>query len=162
MRFVIAIVLFVVALVTIGLGIAQRTILAGPPTFSTEVTTGAAPITVVDGAVLNALPGTQTVSLTGSGPIFLAYGRTTDVIGWIGDLPYNHVTFNTKTLGIDTETVAGAATGGETTEPTDGATEAPDAPDSDATPDPSATGDAAVPAFTGEVPDPHGSDLWVQ
>ncbi len=80
MRFVIAIVLFVVAFVAIGFGIAQRTVLAGPDSFSTAVTTGDAPITVVDGAALNALPGTQTVSVTGQGDIFLAYGRTSDVL----------------------------------------------------------------------------------
>src|SRR4051812_40318954 len=97
LRFVIAIVLFVVAFVAIGLGIAQRTILAGPATFSTSVSTGEAPITVVDGDVLNALPGTQTITLSGQGPIYLAYGRSTDVLGWIGDLSYNHVSFNTKT-----------------------------------------------------------------
>jgi hypothetical protein len=160
LRFVIAIVLFVVAFVTIGLGIAQRTILAGPPSFSTEVTTGTAPITVVDGAVINALPGTQTISLTGPGAIFLAYGRTTDVLGWIGDLPYNHVTFNTKTLGIDTETVAGeVATGGGTDAPTD--TPSP-TPTKDPTPDPSATAAPGAVPFSGEVPDPHDSDLWVQ
>ena len=89
MRFVIAIVLFVVAFVAIGFGIAQRTILAGADSFSTQVTTGDAPITVVDGAALNALPGTQGISISGSDDIFLAYGRTSDVIAWVGDLPYN-------------------------------------------------------------------------
>ena len=65
MRFVIAIVLFVAAFFAIGFGIAQRTVLAGPDSFSTEVTTGTAPITVVEGAALNALPGTQTVTVDG-------------------------------------------------------------------------------------------------
>ena len=160
MRFVIAIVLFVTAFVTIGLGIAQRTILAGPPSFTTEVTTGSAPITVVDGAVLNALPGTQTISLTGQGDVFLAYGRTTDVLGWVGDLPYNHLTFNTETLGIDTETVAGGATDGSDPASTDPAD--PADPTDAATPAQDTTDAAAAVPFSGEVPDPHGSDLWVQ
>ena len=38
LRFVIAIVLFLVAFVSIGYGIAQRTVLAGPSTFSSSVT----------------------------------------------------------------------------------------------------------------------------
>jgi hypothetical protein len=161
LRFVIAIVLFVVAFVTIGYGIAQRTILQGPASFSTEVTTGSAPITVVDGAALNALPGTQSVTVTGQGDIFLAYGRTTDVLAWVADLSYNHVTFDRDSLQLATATIAGAGTSGE------GETAVPTPPPADATPDPDAT-DAADPdqpelvAFSGEVPDPRGSDLWVQ
>ncbi|HTL42190.1 MAG TPA: hypothetical protein VL294_12025 [Pseudolysinimonas sp.] len=154
MRFVIAIVLFVVALVTIGYGIAQRTVLRGPDTFSTELTTGSAPITVIDGAAINALPGTQTVDIEGQGDIFLAYGRTTDVLAWVGDLAYNHVTFNTETLQLDTTTVAGGGTSGtgETAAPTPAPSGSPSA---------SSTAPDLVP-FSGEVPDPHGSDLWVQ
>ncbi len=152
MRFVIAIVLFVAAFFAIGFGIAQRTVLAGPDSFSASATTGSAPITVVDSAVLNALPGTQTVKLTGDGDIFLAYGRTSDVLGWIADLPYNHVTFEPGATELTTETIGSAA-------PVDpSATPA-------ATPAPTATDDAAAAdsqAFTGEVPDPRASDLWVQ
>lgn len=156
MRFVIAIVLFVVAFVTIGYGIAQRTILQGPAEFSTQVSTGSAPITVVDGAVLNALPGTQGVKIDGQGDIFLAYGRTTDVLAWVGDLSYNHVTFDRKSLQLVPTTVAAGS-------PTEGATPPP-TPQT-ATPTPGATDEAAGPQivpFTGEVPDPHASDLWVQ
>ena len=51
MRFVIAIVLFLLAFLSIGYGIAQRTILAGPASFTTSVTTdSSAPITIIDGA----------------------------------------------------------------------------------------------------------------
>ncbi|CAN5503736.1 hypothetical protein BH09ACT4_BH09ACT4_22190 [soil metagenome] len=159
MRFVIAIILFVVAFVTIGYGIAQRTVLQGPASFSTEVTTGSAPITVVDGSALNALPGTQSVTITGPGEIFLAYGRTTDVLAWVGDLSYNHVTFDDTTLQLATTTVPGGGTSGV------GETAVPTPPP---TPDPSATDAAGDPnqpelvSFSGEVPDPRGSDLWAQ
>jgi hypothetical protein len=154
-RFVIAIVLFVVALVTIGYGIAQRTILQGPATFSTQVTTGSAPVTVVDGAAINALPGTQKVDIAGQGDIFFAYGRTTDVLAWVGDLAYNHVAFNSTTLQLDTTTVPGGGTSGagETAEPTPGASDSPT---------PGAAGGPELVPFSGDVPDPRGSDLWVQ
>ncbi|MEZ5190827.1 MAG: hypothetical protein R2717_08350 [Schumannella sp.] len=157
MRFVIAIVLFVAALVTIGLGIAQRTILAGPDSFSTTVETGSAPITVVDGAVLNALPGTQRVTVTGSGAIFLAYGRDSDVLAWVGDLAYNHVTYEPGDAALTVRTVPGGGTDGvgETATPTP----APSAPSPTATD--SADAVELVP-FSGAVPDPRGSDLWVQ
>lgn len=159
MRFVIAIVLFVVAFVTIGYGIAQRTVLQGPAEFSTTVTTGDAPITVVDGEAINALPGTQTVDIEGQGDIFLAYGRTGDVLAWVDDLAYNHVTFDTKSLQIVTTTVSGGGTSGE------GETAVPTPPPSAATPSPDATDEPAQPElvpFSGEIPDPRGSDLWVQ
>jgi hypothetical protein len=163
LRFVIAIVLFVVAFVTIGYGIAQRTILQGAAEFSTQVSTGSAPITVVDGAAINALPGTQSVKISGQGDIFLAYGRTTDVLAWVDDLSFNHVTFDSKSLQLVTETVAGGGTSGE------GETAVPTPPPSStgsgatATPTPGATdaGPQLVP-FSGEIPDPHDSDLWVQ
>jgi hypothetical protein len=151
-RFVIAIVLFIAAFFAIGLGIAQRTVLAGPDSFSVSVTTGSAPITVVDGAVLNALPGTQSVTLTGDGDIFLAYGRTSDVLGWIADLPYNHVTFEPGATELSTETIGSTATVDPSATPTP-------------TPTPTATDDSTTGnpnAFTGEVPDPRASDLWVQ
>ena len=156
MRFVIAIVLFVAAFFAIGFGIAQRTVLAGADSFSTSVTTGSAPITVVDGAVLNALPGTQTVTVTGQGDIFLAYGRTSDVFGWIAELPYNHVTYEPGSTELTTETVGS----GEPVDPsaTPAATPTP-------TPTPTSTDDTETGnpnAFTGEVPDPRESDLWVQ
>jgi hypothetical protein len=161
LRFVIAIVLFVVAFVAIGLGIAQRTILAGADSYSATVTTGSAPITVVEGDALNALAGTQTVSIDGAGDIFLAYGRTTDVLAWVGDLAYNHVTYTPGDPDLSTETVPGGGTSGV------GETAVPTAPASEPTGSPtgSPTTDAVAPEivpFSGEVPDPRGSDLWVQ
>jgi hypothetical protein len=151
-RFVIAIVLFVAALFAIGYGIAQRTVLAGPDTFSTQVTTGTAPITIVEGAALNALPGTQTVQITGDGDIFLAYGRTGDVLAWVDDLPYNHVTFEPGATEFSTETIGSPPA----VDPTPGATPTP-------TPTPS-TGadDEDAVGFTGDVPDPRAADVWVQ
>jgi len=162
LRFVIAIVLFVVALVTIGLGIAQRTILAGPDSYSTEVSTGSAPITVVDSDALNALAGTQTVTIDGTGDIFLAYGRTTDVLAWVGDLTYNHVTYTPGDAELAAATVSGGGTSGvgETAVPTP-----PADPTTAPTTSPDASPDAETPElvpFSGEVPDPRGSDLWLQ
>lgn len=153
MRFVIAIVLFVAAFFAIGVGIAQRTVLAGPDSFSTTVTTGSAPITIVEGDALNALPGTQTVTVSGAGDIFLAYGRTGDVLAWVDDLAYNHVTFEPGATEFSVETVGAAA------------------PDPSATPTPTPTpttsaegedGEEVDDSFTGEVPDPRSADVWVQ
>ena len=123
MRFVFAIVSFVLAAVLIGGGIAQRTILAGPDevNLSTAVTTDAA-VTVIDGAALNAFPGSQTLTVSGSEQVFAAYGRTGDVLAWIGDTEYNAVSYDAATEELTSTLVPGEAT---------------------------------------EVPDPNGSDLWL-
>lgn len=123
MRFVVAIVLFVVAFAGIGLGIAQRTILAGPDHVTAEVSTGSAPVTVIDGATLNALPGTQSVAATGSEQVFMAYGRTGDVLAWVGEADYNLVTWDAETQSLESELQSGTEE---------------------------------------SVPNPAGSDLWVQ
>lgn len=101
MRFVLAIVSFVIAALLIGLGIAQKTVFAAPDeiTASTSITTDA-PVTVVSGEALNAYPRSQFVQISGSDQNFVAYGRTTDVIAWIGDASYNDVTYDAETAGL--------------------------------------------------------------
>ncbi len=66
MRFIAAIVFFLVAVVGVGLGVAQRTILAPPDrvTSSIELDSPAA-VTIIDGTALNAYEGRQTIAITG-------------------------------------------------------------------------------------------------
>jgi hypothetical protein len=52
---------------------------------------------VIDGAVLNAYPETQTVKLAGSSTAFAAYGRTSDVLAWVGNTNYTEVSINKNT-----------------------------------------------------------------
>lgn len=94
-RIVIAILLFILAFLGIGIGVAQRTVLLGPPNVTLSATTdGTAPITVIDGSTLTSHPGTQTLSASGSGPVFLAYGRSIDVMGWVGQASYNEIGYD--------------------------------------------------------------------
>jgi hypothetical protein len=98
-RFVLAIICFVLALGTMGTGIAERTFLAGPDQVTLSSTaTQKAPVVVIDGAALNAYPETQTVRLAGSSSAFAAYGRTSDVLAWVGNTNYTEVSIN-KTTG---------------------------------------------------------------
>lgn len=108
MRFVVAIVLFVMAFVAVGVGIAQRTIFAGPDSFSTEVVTDKAPVTVISPEALNAYPLTQKLDVSGSDEIFMAYGRTSDVIAWVGDADYNLIGFDQEAQTLTSELVAGS------------------------------------------------------
>lgn len=124
MRFVLAIICFVIALGTMGTGIAQRTFLAGPTQVTLSSTAKqAAPVVVIDGAALNAYPSTQTVHLSGSSNAFAAYGRTSDVLAWIGNTNYTEVSINKTTDKLQSKLHRGNAT---------------------------------------TVPNPAGSDLWLQ
>ncbi|MFL0713218.1 MAG: hypothetical protein ACJLS2_11965 [Microcella pacifica] len=153
MRFIIAIVFFVVAVVGVGLGVAQRTVLAPPESVTSTVQLdSAATVTVIDGSALNAYEGRQTLAISGgvvappetaadaeadpeadadaedgeeqiaqTDRVVAAYGRTGDVLAWVGDARYTLVTFDEE-LG---ELVAQPVSGSEES-----------------------------------VPDPYGSDLW--
>lgn len=98
MRFVLAIVAFVLAALVIGLGIAQRTVLAGPDTVTaTAALTDDAPLVVIDGESLTAHQGRQTVSIEGDGTVFAAYGRTADVDAWVGEATVNRISVDDQT-----------------------------------------------------------------
>jgi len=107
-RFVLAIISFVVAAVMIGAGIAQRTILLEPDhvALSSSSSTGAA-VTVIDGAALNAYDGSQRLSVSGTDDIIAAYGRTSDVLAWIGDAQYTEVGFDAEKGELTSKLVPG-------------------------------------------------------
>ena len=85
LRFVWAVAAFVLAAVLIGAGIAQRTVFVGAETTdSRDQRRRWVPYTLIDGAVLTGMPGSQTLSAsTDSGPVYAAYGRTADVTAWL-------------------------------------------------------------------------------
>ena len=108
MRFVVAIVAFVLAAAAIGLGVAQRTILAGPDSVASGVVTGDAPLTIIDASTLNANAGTQSIQVEGDGDLVLAYGRTSDVMAWVGESSYNEIGWDAETGELTTRVVRGS------------------------------------------------------
>lgn len=162
MRFVWAVVAFVLAMGLIGAGIAQRTIFLGPDEQTASVDIDQpAPFVVIDSSVLREHPGAGSLDITGDGDIFAANGRTADMQAWLSNTTYNHVT-----VGDDGEFVV------ELVEPTVDAADASetDADDSTATPEPTETptdapaeeqgtdeGEDAAPGRS-----PVGSDLWLE
>jgi hypothetical protein len=141
-RFVWAVVAFVLAAVLIGAGIAQRTIFMGPSSEQTRVEVAEpAPFLLMDGDVLRSHPGAQTLLIRGDGDIYAAYGRTADMQAWLADSDYNHVTVGDDDE-LDVEHVAAQQ------EPASAETEAP----SDGT---------EAPADDPVVRNPIGSDLWL-
>ncbi|WP_336628366.1 MULTISPECIES: glycosyl transferase [unclassified Microbacterium] len=102
MRFVWAVVAFVLAAVLIGTGIAQRTIFLGPKDVSAELSVKTPQAyTVIDSAVLRAHPGEQTLVAQGKGTVFVAQARTADLEAWLSDTSFNRIT-----LGKDGTTSA--------------------------------------------------------
>ncbi|MFJ4219082.1 hypothetical protein [Curtobacterium luteum] len=110
MRFVLAIVSFVVGLLLVGLAVGQRTVFAPPSSLVAQSTAkSSAPVTVIPGTTLNANPGYQEINVRGSGDVFAAYGKTSDVQAWIGDAEHTTLRFDAedgsltgRTTGTDT------------------------------------------------------------
>ncbi len=110
MRLVLAIISFVLAATLLGFGIAQKA-LAGPDHLTKAISTSsAAPVTVIDGSALNAFERSQTVDASGTEKIVAAYGRTSDVVAWIGNASYNKVTYDKKTQKLVSKLVTGTET----------------------------------------------------
>ncbi|MEV4774689.1 glycosyl transferase [Microbacterium sp. LWH12-1.2] len=153
MRFVWAVVAFVLATVLIGAGIAQRTIFMGPSSQQMQVKIDEpAPFVLMDGDVLRARPGAQTLLIRGEGDIFAAYGRTADLKAWLADSDYNQVSLNDA--GRPTVKAVAATTAAE--EPADGEeTPAEEAPAEEA------PAEGETPADESAGRNPAGSDLWL-
>ena len=97
MRFVLAIVSFVIGLLLVGLAVGQRTVFAPPSSLVADSSTkSSAPVTVIPGSTLNANPGYQRINVSGSGKVFAAYGKTSDVDAWIGDAKHTTLRFDAE------------------------------------------------------------------
>ena len=136
MRFVWAVAAFVLAAVMIGVGIAQRTVFQGPTSETVDLSVSEeAPYLLIDGAVLNQLPGAQTLRAQGEGELFAAYGRTADLKAWLADTTYSEISLS-RSGKVVTDAVA----------PT-------------AAPEPAAS--AAPDEEAAQAHSPIGSDLWL-
>lgn len=95
MRFVAALVAFVVAAAMMAVGIAQRTVLLPPDraVASASVPAGAHYV-VIPGSALKAHPGQQHLMIHGHDAVFAAYGRTGDVMAWLSGERYTRLGFD--------------------------------------------------------------------
>lgn len=145
MRFVFAIVAFIAAAVMIGVGIAQRTVFLESDRVSLDLTVDSseADYVVITPEALAAYPGKQAITIAGDGTTYLAYGRTGDVLAWLGEDPFIEIGFDAETgeltstvvdppAAVDDEADASDgdedASDGEPTPPTAAPTAAPTAP----------------------------------
>ena len=157
MRFVWAVLAFVLAAVMIGAGIAQRTVFQGPDAQTAQFDVeGDVPYVLIDGGAMTAVSGPQTLRVQGEGELFAAYGRTADLEAWLSDAEYAHVTAD-DTGTITTSTVAPAVPEPAETEATD---EGEVADEGEGADDAASADDAAAEeAAPGR--NPVGSDLWL-
>lgn len=97
MRFFIAIGVFIVAAVLLGIGITQK-ILFSSPEFVTQSTTvdPTAHYVVIPGKTLTQNGNIVNVSASGEKTNFVGYGRTEDVLAWIGEDSYDIVSYSAK------------------------------------------------------------------
>ena len=162
MRFVLAIVSFLVAALMIGYGVAQRTVLLLPDEVSLSVQTDTeSSLTVIDGSVLNAFTGSQTLQVRGEGAVFAGYGRTADVMAWVGANEHTRLVIDPETEQLVAQHVAGLPA----VDPNAGTEEQADA-SAPAEPAPAPVEGETPPAAPAPeflaVPDPYGSDLWLE
>lgn len=113
MRFVLAIVSFVIGLLLVATAVGQRTVFAPPSSLVADSSAkSSAPVTVIPGSTLNANPGYQRINVSGSGKVFAAYGKTADVDAWVGDAEHTTLRFDAESAKL-----VGKTTGSEATVP---------------------------------------------
>ncbi|CAB4620014.1 MAG: hypothetical protein F2599_02615 [Actinobacteria bacterium] len=109
MRFLIAAALFVVSIVVLLLGVAERTIWAPPLAYNQtlEIDT-AKPLVLVPNEVLSQHPGTPTISVQGAKNAFVASAREADILAWIGNSGYATVGFDEKANALNFRAIEGS------------------------------------------------------
>lgn len=142
MRFVFAIVVFVVAAIMIAVGIAQRTLFVTPDSLATSISNDdGSRYIVIDGSALTAHPGAQTLEISGDAAVFLAYGRTPDVKAWLDTQPYASIGKSQLRPQTKTSSANVASTSASTPAPGVG---------------------QGAPSQEGAGPNPTDSDLWLE
>lgn len=102
MRFLAAAALFILSLGLMLTGLGQRTIWAPPESISIAVAFETqSPYVLVPAELLAIHPGTPNIRISGSGNIFAATGRESDIIAWIGDSPYSLISEGEKALQVE-------------------------------------------------------------
>jgi hypothetical protein len=96
-RFLIAIGVFTVAAVLLGVGVVQKVFFAGDEytTLTTTVETNS-PYLVIDGKTLTLHGTNPVITVSGTKATFVGFGRSEDVAAWIGQDDYDVLKYSTK------------------------------------------------------------------
>jgi hypothetical protein len=97
MRFLTAAILFIMSMLLILVGIAERTIWLPPAAYVESVHIGAkTPLNVISHAALTQYPGNPVLTVYGDRQIFVAVGRNTDVNAWVGSTSHTEISLDSK------------------------------------------------------------------
>lgn len=108
MRFLLATLLFILAISLLLLGLAQRTIWAPPDNFSVNLSvSGNEPYLVIPAEELALMPGDPVVGGIGDGEVLVAYGREADVLAWVGQSLHSEAVTSDDGTAIGVRDVAG-------------------------------------------------------
>ena len=109
MRFLLAALLFILAISLLLLGLAQRTIWAPPDNFSVNLTvSGNEPYLVIPAEELALMPGDPVIGASGKGAVFVAFGQEADVLAWVGQASHSEAVTSDDGTAIGVRDVAGA------------------------------------------------------
>jgi hypothetical protein len=110
MRFLLAALLFILAISLLLLGLAQRTIWAPPDNFSVNLSVSSnQPYILIPAAELALMPGDPVVRGTGDKDVFLAMGAENDIRAWIGQAGHSEALTSADGTAIGIREVAGVA-----------------------------------------------------
>ena len=117
MRFFYAIVLFVISIALFAGSIVIRYGFSAADTLTQTITLdGTAPITVIDAKQLRKISDSETLVASVSEaqsdgaettPVTVAWGRTPDVLAWVGSAPFQYITVNATTGELTATPVSG-------------------------------------------------------
>jgi len=109
MRFLLAALLFILAVSLLLLGLAQRTIWAPPDNFSVNLSvSGAQPYLVIPAEELALMPGDPVVGGIGEGKVFVAFGQEADVLAWVGQTNHSEAVTSDDGTAIGVRDVLGS------------------------------------------------------
>jgi hypothetical protein len=108
MRFLLAALLFILAISLLLLGLAQRTIWAPPENFSVNLSvSGNQPYLVIPAEELALMPGDPVVGGIGDGKVFVAFGQEADVLAWVGQTSHSEAVTSDDGTAIGVRDVVG-------------------------------------------------------
>lgn len=110
MRFLLAALLFILAISLLLLGLAQRTIWAPPDNFSVNLSvSGNEPYLVIPAEELALMPGDPVIGAIGDGKVFVAFGREADVLAWVGTATHSEAVTSDDGTAIGVRDVGGTS-----------------------------------------------------
>lgn len=108
MRFLVAALVFILAISLLLLGLAQRTIWAAPDKFSVNLAISSEhPYIVIPAKELALMPGNPTVSALGEAKVFIALGQENDVTSWVGSASHSVSVTSEDGLALGVREVVG-------------------------------------------------------